>query len=193
MINEDRRAIFVHIQKTAGSSIGSAFDGRFVAGEKHFRADQLKALYGVRNPWDRLVSWWSMIDAQRQAFDRGQRFNNFQDYILKTARTFEEFLTRAIRDIPDLDGQKSILRNQIDYLVDEQGRLIVDFVGRFETLENDFQTVCRRIFGGPRKLPHVNTSAHAAYQEHYTDDLAALVAQRFARDVQLFGYTLDRN
>jgi hypothetical protein len=42
-------------------------------------------------------------------------------------------------------------------------------------------------------LPQVNTSAYAACQEHCTDELAALVEQRCARDIQQFGYTLDRN
>jgi chondroitin 4-sulfotransferase 11 len=203
MIDHEHRAIFVHIQKTGGSSVSSAFGFRTHIEEKHFRADQLKALYGdevwrtyfkfsfVRNPWDRLVSWWSMIDAKRAESDTGQRLNNFGDYILRTARTFEEFLLLATDEVADTDGEKSILRNQIDYLVDARDALMVDYVGRFEALADDFQTISQRVFGAPVALPHVNASAHAPYQRYYTDELAALVARRFARDIERFGYTFE--
>jgi hypothetical protein len=72
MIIHARRLIFVHIQKTGGNAISTALGQNPDCPEKHFFARDLRELYCtdvwnayfkfafVRNPWDRLVSWWSM-------------------------------------------------------------------------------------------------------------------------------------
>ncbi|HEY1709601.1 MAG TPA: sulfotransferase family 2 domain-containing protein [Rhizomicrobium sp.] len=203
MISREHQAIFVHIQKTAGNSITAALGGTANVPEKHFRADQLKPLYGedvwnryfkfafVRNPWDRLVSWWWMIDGRRSRLTEGPQLNNFLSYVLRNANTFEEFLLRATEEIADPDGDKSILRNQIDYLVDADGSLMVDTIGRYERLHDDFRDISRRIFGKPVALAHLNPSERADYRRYYTPDLANLAATRFARDIQRFGYRFD--
>ena len=200
MINHEHRAIFVHIQKTGGSSITKAFGWKTNPSEKHFRADQLKALYGeeawenyfkftiVRNPWDRLVSWWSMIDPFRVQLEKGRQLNGFLSYVLATAQTFPEFLHKCTDEICDPDGEKQIFRNQIDYLADSDGKLMVDYVGRFETLTDDFQQIADRI-GLRSNLPHANASRRADYRSYYTDDLAQLVADKYARDITTFNYT----
>ena len=71
------------------------------------------------------------------------------------------------------------------------GNLIVDFVGYFERLEEDFKEVCRRI-GIPAALPP--PKAHAPrkdYRSFYTDETRDLVAEAYAQDIDLFGYTFD--
>src|SRR5271169_1046605 len=123
MIIHARRLIFVHIQKTGGNSISTAFGENPDCSEKHFFASDLRELYGVdvwntyfkvafvRNPWDRLVSWWSMIDANRAALAHGYPLNKFQRFILERATTFEEFLENCDEEIVDSDGRKWIYRN----------------------------------------------------------------------------------
>jgi hypothetical protein len=203
VIDHEHQTIFVHIQKTAGNSIATALGGTVNIPEKHFRADQLKALYGgdvwnryfkfafVRNPWDRLVSWWSMIDGRRSRLSKGRQRNNFLSYVLGRANTFEEFLLHATGEIADQDGEKSILRNQIDYLVDAEGTLLVDTIGRYERLHEDFLAISSRVYGKPVALPHLNTSRRSDYRRYYTAELADLIAMRFAKDIQRFGYRFD--
>lgn len=77
MIMRHEKLVFVHIQKTGGSAIADALGQEQNPPEKHFRAQELRELYGkhvwdssyrfafIRNPWARLVSWWAMIDARR--------------------------------------------------------------------------------------------------------------------------------
>lgn len=199
MINHDLRTIFVHIQKTGGNSVSTALGQPTNVPEKHFLARELRPLYGlavwgsyfkfsiVRNPWDRLVSWWSMIDRQREAYNAGSRFNVFQDFVLERARTFEEFLERCDVEVDDNDGRKWIYRNQVDYLTDEDGGLMVDFVGRFESLGNDFSVISERI-GRPLTLPHMNQGRHDHYVQYYTPAMADKVGQRFERDIAMFQY-----
>ena len=75
-------------------------------------------------------------------------------------------------------------------LVDGRDRLLVDFVGRFESLASDFDWVCRRI-GIDAALPQVNRSQRGDYRDLYTDRLASLVGRHFAADIDRFGYTFE--
>jgi chondroitin 4-sulfotransferase 11 len=200
MIIPESRLIFVHIQKTGGTAIAMALGQNPDCAEKHFLARDLRKLYGfeiwntcfkfafVRNPWDRLVSWWSMIDSRREVFANGDPLNRFQQFVLERAKTFEEFLVNCDEEIADSDGSKWIYRNQLDYLVDESGRQLVDFIGRFESLQWDLNVIGRRTFGRPIPLAHVNKSAHRHYSEYFTPVLAKKVASRFERDIDAFGY-----
>lgn len=201
MISDTHRAIFVHIQKTGGDSVSYAFGQPRNSPEKHRTAAELRNIYGeeawstyfkfsfVRNPWDRLVSWWAMIDGHRERFQAGAKLNLFQTYILENANTFEEFLLNCDQEIVDSDGSKAIFRNQLDYLTAPSGELLVDYIGRFERLSTDFEHVAGCLSVRPAPLPHVNKSAHRPYTDHYTPALVDLVAQRYARDIERFGYT----
>lgn len=192
--------IFVHVQKTGGNSVRTALGCDMFDARKHFRASELREYYGratwdscfkfsfVRNPWDRLVSWWSMIDNSRDYVDPAQPPNIFFGYVLERAKSFEEFLLRCDDEIVDSDGSKNIFRNQIDYLVDDDGTIIVDFIGRFERLQEGFDEISSRLGRAPVALPRTNASEHAAYSEYYTPATAAIVARRYARDIEQFGY-----
>jgi hypothetical protein len=200
MIVHPKRMIFVHIQKTAGDSISAAAGAPTASPEKHFFARDLLALYGanvwqsyfkfafVRNPWDRLVSWWSMIDANRTALSAGKPLNKFHRFVLERAATFEEFLENCDEEIVDADGRKWIYRNQVDYLTDLSGKQMVDFIGRFERLPEDYALIAGKIPGGLAPLPHVNRSKHRHYSAYFTPALAEKVARRYQHDIEAFGY-----
>ena len=139
----------------------------------------------MRNPWDRLVSWYAMIEQS----DRDLRLHR---YVHENSHDFASFVRNCTRTIDDYDGRKSFWRNQVDYLTDWRGRLIVDFVGRFETLEQDAALLFRRLALTDVSLPHVNASAHLHYSTYYTAELADLVGRRYRRDVRAFGYRFER-
>jgi hypothetical protein len=63
----------------------------------------------------------------------------------------------------------------------------MDFVGRFEHIERDFQVIARRI-GCTRALEKSNRSEHRHYTDYYTAETRARVAQVYSVDVSLFGY-----
>jgi chondroitin 4-sulfotransferase 11 len=205
MIVHSKRLIFVHIQKTAGSSVRLAFREDPNPSEKHFFACQLRELYGtelwnayfkfafVRNPWDRLVSWWSNIETSREVYAKGLPLNKFQSFVLSRASTFEEFLLNCDQEIPDHDGRKWIYRNQIDYLADKNGQLIVDFVGRFENIKTHFKLASRKAIGRVLDLPRTNATVHRHYSEYYSEAMAEYVGIRFRRDIEAFGYVFERN
>jgi len=81
---------------------------------------------------------------------------------------------------------------QSDYLIDLHGNVIVDFIGRYERLQEDFDEVCRRIGIPAPPLPHKRKAQDRKdYRSYYTAETAELVAQRFKRDIEMFGYRFD--
>lgn len=152
--------------------------------------DELFKFAFVRNPWDRLVSWYEMIVQNSQP--PATPLNKLWSYVMSSATTFEEFVLRCTDTIEDIDGRKSFLYNQLDYITDRSGNLIVDFVGRFERLAADAETVFTQLGIAEEAMPHTNRSEHVHYSRYYTDETREIVARRFARDIEFFGYRFDR-
>jgi len=212
LVSESHRFIFVHVQKTAGTSItevlrplslapsagriarlgsdlGLVRDWRRYHFRKHAplrRAERVlppevfASFYKfafVRNPWDKVVSHYHYrVRTNRTGIaDEGL---SFRDWVL---RSYGE------RDHRYHDEPKMFMP-QVYWVGDAQGRCIIDFVGRFERLSEDFAEVCRRI-GVDASLPHVKTTSHAHYRESYDDETRAVVAERFAPDLAEYGYT----
>ncbi len=132
----------------------------------------------VRNPWDLQVSSFHHIRRSWPHLVEGrEEFEDFLKWRLDPDRPFE----------PHIETSNQL---QTDHLVDLRGNLIVDFLGRYENLQGDFETVCRQIGIEAPALPHKRkaTDRGREYREYYTDETAELVARHFARDVELLGY-----
>jgi hypothetical protein len=213
LISRQKRFLFVHIQKTAGRSLSHTLEASVPDLQSflgtHDTALQARQWLGaetydsfftaafVRNPWDRLVSWYTMIvqkSARRPWWWKlfGRHRYQLWRYVVRNSRSFEEFVLRCTAEIDDGDGLKSFCRNQVDYLVDERGRPIVDFVGRFEYLDSDARRLFRRLGLVGVRLPHINLSHHHHYSAYYSDELAEVVRRRYARDIDAFGYEFVR-
>ena len=147
----------------------------------------------VRNPWDRLVSWYTMIREKgamtwKKRILGKRRYNDLTQYVLANSRSFEEFIYNCTDTIDDIDGKKSILYNQFDYLSDEDGKLIVDFVDQFENLSDDSIKVFRRLGFEKASLLHKNSSKHRNYRTYYTEETREEVRKRYSKDIDFFGY-----
>lgn len=125
----------------------------------------------VRNPWDWQVSLFHYMSQNRDHPQHG---------IVKSM-TFADYI--GWRVTKDKHLQK-------EFVTDENGAILVDFIGRYERLADDFAAVCRRI-GIPLRLPHANPSRHADYRSYYDARTRALIEEHFCEDIELFGYTFD--
>ena len=170
------------LEKIGGTHDGAA-EARRLLGKQWY--DAAFSVAFVRNPWDRLVSWYTMIA-------ESQRDLKLHHYVHAHSHDFESFLRKCTATIKDHDGKKSLIKNQIDYLTNWRRRQIVDFIGHFETIEADLATVMERLGLPEKPLPKVNATKHHHYSAYYTDETAELVRRRFARDIAAFGFSFER-
>jgi hypothetical protein len=181
------RYTFVHINKTGGSSIEKALGLPF----RHLPAGELRRLIGaarwerrftfafVRNPWDKVVSHYSWRHTRDETGVRSQQVP-FRDWVR---------LTYGEQD-PAYYNTPLMFMPQIDWVADETGTLLVKFIGRFESLEKDFLTVCKQI-GVSAVLPHLKQSDRTSYHDYYDPETRDIVGRWFARDIERFGYRFE--
>ena len=96
------------------------------------------------------------------------------------------FMKRALT-VPRF-RQRVLVRPQVDMLVDESGEVGMDYVGRYETLQQGFGEVCRQIGIAEIDLERSNVSEHDAYASYYDDELLANVTAFYLRDFEMLGY-----
>jgi hypothetical protein len=70
-------------------------------------------------------------------------------------------------------------------------KIIVDFVGRYENLNEDWSKVCRTLQVPVLPLGRENQVIRQDYKVFYDDESRELVANRFARTIELFDYRFD--
>ncbi len=140
----------------------------------------------MRDPWARLYSCY--LDKIIGPSVRSQPFI-LGDYGMRAGMSFEAFV-RRVAEIDDADADEHFVSQS--HTLSHEGRLAVDYVGRFENLPGDWDRL-RPLFDLP-ELPWrpVGTSrARFDFQyhcAHYTPELAAIVARRYAADLETFGY-----
>ncbi|MFT6052000.1 MAG: chondroitin 4-sulfotransferase 11 [Halioglobus sp.] len=179
-----RPYVFVHINKTGGSSIERALgisQDHSTALEKYrqlgAKAWEQKFVFAVvRNPWDKVVSHYHY------------RVKTKQTGLDDSPIAFREWVLRCYLDRdPQYYDQPRMFMPQWHWLIDEKGKSLVDFVGRFENLNQDFATISDRLSLGS-SLGHVKPSSRGSYQNYYNEETQALIEASFAEDIDAFGY-----
>lgn len=205
-ISHQYKVIFIHIPKTGGSSVDTALGihgdnnrGSIkpapeilfgVMGSKalqHLTALEIKKIVPqavwqnyfkfafVRNPYDRLISeyFW------RQKLNKKFRKVGFKKFLLNFVapaknRPLKHFLDDHYRD-------------QYKFITDENEKIMVDFVGKFENFIDDFKKICQSAQLNI-KLPHLNKTKHQSYQQYYNEETKKIAAQLCQKDLSIFNY-----
>ena len=205
LISYYKKFIFVHIFKTAGTSITSGLarycyrpestrPSNFLAFlstnwkkihripmKKHSSASEVRRgldaeifdsffkFTFVRNPWDWQVSLYHYIleHPENQGHAETKEMGSFRNFVF---------------------SREKLSFTQTSCLVDENGNLLVDFVGKFENLDEDFRSICQKV-GISARLPHINKSKRTDYRDYYDAETREVTARLYAEDIERFGYT----
>lgn len=228
MICREFQCLFVHVPKTAGQSVEQFFMDRLGL---DWDADREKVLLGDNDDPTRGTEKLAHLSAseyldcgfiERDEFDRLFKFsfvrNPFERIVSEYRyrnyfqhRSFRDFVLNKLPD-PGWDDKYRHVMPQYDMLHDADGRLLVEFVGRFENLQADFDAVCRGLGIEDSALPHRNPSNKKSrnlkrrlrnalfrngendkrhYTEFYDDETLEAVKRLYRKDIDTFGYTFE--
>lgn len=179
VISESQGFLYAKSPKTAGTSIYRATIEKHISdsflldlNRSYKFKHKLFKFTIVRNPWDKLVSNFSYCNKLKYA---------------NTPINFSDFIT-FLEDGKGSPNLKAHCRPIHDYflLSDKQW---VDFIGRFENLENDWRYICSKMTNFSRDLPITNTTIHDNYQTYYTTKDIERVYNMYKIEIDYLGYT----
>lgn len=206
LVSHNHKFIFIHIPKVAGTSVIHAlspyidkddslwlkriasrvrFFEKFLMHPPHLTVQQVIDRFGqekyadyfkfafVRNPWDWQVSLYHYMRQERRHFQHeiACQFKDFKEYLYWRAKPENA-------------------RLQCEHVLDKDGNIAIDFIGKFESINDDFENVCEKI-GISANLRHLNRSRHRNYMDYYDDESRDLIAHVFKDDIELFGYAFN--
>ncbi len=207
LISHSKKFIFIHNYKVAGTSIESAlcdysnpsftsssikdkllliskiypevYSGNF---SRHISAPELKSLapeklfenyfkFGfVRDPWDWQVSLYTYMLKE---------VGHHQHKLAKSFKGFDDYIEWRVNED---------LRLQKDFFYDKSGKCLMDFIGKFETIESDMAYIFNK-FAMPARLQHLNKSRNTKdYLHLYSARSLKIVEEAFKEDIIAFGY-----
>ena len=189
---DENKCIFIHIPKAAGQSVSLALFNDKHPGHwsiKDFEWEnerKLKYYYTftfVRNPWDRLVSaYFYLKNSTPYLGDQ-----NFAKDFLSEYESFEDFVLNGF-------GRECIInwvhfRPQISFLLDSKGKLNIDYIGKLESLESDFEKISAQLNFDAMSLPKkTNTSKRSDYRSYFNNEMKEKVEFLYSDDIKVFNY-----
>lgn len=193
IIDNDKKYIYVAIPKTGSISIHFSLGHVDIPEPPLYhmalskilpdsRYDNYFKFSFVRNPWSRILSLYKDFTIKRVYQYSGKirhekplfhEFTDFNDFCLRVAET------QWINDV-FLQSQHAMLS--------VNGVIACDFVGKYESLETDFNKVCS-LLDINVQLQKMNVGQYdLSYRDYYSDASKDAIGNLFYKDVEEFNY-----
>ncbi len=124
----------------------------------------------IRNPFDRFVSVCAFLNRGNPAFARSPLL------WMKEALNRPRFRERVL------------VREQFEQLCNEEREIGVDFVCRYENLQESLDAMLGKLSLPSSPLSVLNSSEHKVYSEYYDEELKDLVQTLYSTDIEEFNY-----
>lgn len=189
--------IFIHVPKVAGTSINYALYGRTLG---HYTAQEVQATFPtlfessftfsfVRNPWERLASAYRFAKVGKT---ETMGIYKPERYQIKEFESFERFVCEWL---PKQDAEKLdfVFQPQGRFVTDENGEIIVDFLGKLERLSEDIKHVEKKI-NRPLAIPELNRTGKVdgdVRSLYVSNEMIDVVSSVYANDIDLFNYSFE--
>lgn len=190
---DKHKCIFIHIPKTAGTSIITALIQKPAPGRLHLpwyiyeKANPYKFTHYfkfafVRNPWDRIYSAYNYLIRGGNMKNDLEKLKQIQKY-----RDFDEFVIKGLgqgryRNIP-------LFLPQAEFVIGFDQQPAVDFIGKVENIDEDFKLIARKL-GIKSNLPRVNTNNSLTSSSPYQSEAAInVIYDLYRQDIECFGYS----
>ena len=220
LMSNKKKFIFIHIYKTAGTSVMKVFlpyarlreKAAFAPGLAKRIIMKVNRLIGLNHNGLRHITGFHKFAKASDAVAKlgAKRYSQYYSFVFvrnpydwavstyfylrhlvqhplhqkAMSMEFEEYIVWAIAQKPD---------RLSDWLKDEQGKIIVSYVGRLEHLEDDLVKICAKLDIPFEKAPHENASPgrEKDYRQYFNAHTRKLVGDYFAADLVMFGYNFD--
>ena len=195
-LSKKHKAIFIHIPKTAGKSITS------VLRKNNFKIIQLQCAPDKSNDDKtgayklgtvqralRKTSYETMKNNYKFAFVRNPYDRAVSNYYFLGYRgkmSFNTFLKTELKKVRDV-WHHTLTQSQ--HIHDKDGNLMVDFIGKFENLQEDFDKICDKIGLARVQLPHNNASGKKGRENCLTEENKQIIYDLYKIDFDNFGYS----
>lgn len=200
------RVLFVGVPKTGTRSILKALQSSASAAKRapiiaevdietlfcrHPEAKSYFKFTFVRNPWSRTTSCYRDKILNADAIKQARHLHNRQG--LEAGMPFDAFAEwlNSPEGSDDVADRHWMSQHRI-LAYDQPGVIKYDFVGRFEHIAQDYERLMEMSGLLLSQLPHqLKTQGPDEYRSLYNDRSNELIAKRYARDIELFGYDFD--
>src|SRR5690554_1833650 len=190
--NRKNNCIFIHIPKVAGTSVLASVAGEkatrnhlpwyvYYTANPYFYNNSFKFSF-VRNPWDRAVSAYRYLESggnKTSDLDASKMLSKYND--------FDDFVINGLGE--GLFRNHLLFLPQSEFVVNGEQELAVDFVGRFENIDQDFTIVLERL-GIGSSLAKTNVSDRSRdYRSYYKKEKTVdIILNIYKQDVSFFSY-----
>lgn len=209
--NRDEKGQFIHRGMNADEiyrKIGQHVDAAAIKTREPLEVWNSYFKFSItRNPWDRALSYFFWDKRNDPSLKPRKRFWHHLGVPFDEFSIVREQFTRFVREkvlVQTNDPRFFVIDDKNRYRVPAEGylenndrfyflddQLCVDFVIRYEHLEDDYNEVCRRIGIPVTGLPHLKTGIRKQrrpYTDYYTSETREIVANLHANDLRQFGY-----
>ena len=199
--DHELKCIFLHVPKSAGTSLTKSI---YHSKSFHIPVIRYKAVDAekfdtyfkfcfVRNPFDRLLSAYEYLEIKCHS-DMSFPDHRWAASNLSIYRDFEEFvLSLEDSKIRNRIGTYIHFRSQLDWISDTDAArsILADFVGRYETILQDYERLQVRLNVAESLSVVRKTPNQKDYRRSYSTRMVDIVGDMYSEDIDRFGYSFE--